>query len=168
MFDTMTVTKAAAGFLGAFLVLLLAKWGAEGIYHMGGHGGEASYVIETEDAGATEEVAEVSFEEMMAAADPAKGARVFKKCQACHKVEPGVNATGPSLFGVVGREVAAEAGFGYSGSMQEHGGSWTPEALNEFLAKPSAAVPGTAMSFAGLKKEKDRVDVIAYLDSLDD
>mgnify|MGYP000427206449 CR=1 FL=1 len=168
MFDTMTVTKAAAGFLGAFLVLLLAKWAAEGIYHMGGHGGEASYVIEIEDEGATEEVAEVSFDELMAAADPGKGAKVFKKCQACHKVEPGVNATGPSLYGVVGRTVAAEEGFGYSGSMQEHGGDWTPEALDEFLTKPSAVVPGTAMSFAGLKKQSDRVNLIAYLDSLDD
>ena len=166
MFDTMTVTKAAAGFLGAFLVLLLAKWAAEGIYHMGGHGGEASYVIETEDAGATEEVAEVSFEEMMASADAGKGAKVFKKCQACHKIEEGVNATGPSLYGVVGRQVASVAGFGYSGGMQAHGGDWTPEALNEFLTKPSAVVPGTAMSFAGLKKEQDRVNVIAYLESL--
>ena len=168
MFDTMTVTKAAAGFLGAFLVLLLAKWAAEGIYHMGGHGGEASYVIEIEDEGATEEVAEVSFDELMAAADPGKGAKVFKKCQACHKVEPGVNATGPSLYGVVGRTVAAEEGFGYSGSMQEHGGDWTPEALDEFLTKPSAVVPGTALSLARLKKQSDRVNLIAYLDSLDD
>ncbi|TDK42334.1 c-type cytochrome [Antarcticimicrobium luteum] len=166
MFDTMTVTKAAAGFLGAFLVLLLAKWAAEGIYHTGTHG-EASYVIETEDAGATEEVAEVSFDELMASADPAKGAKVFKKCQACHKIEPGANATGPTLYGVVGRTVASVDGFGYSAPMIDHGGDWTPEVLDEFLAKPSAAVPGTAMSFAGLKKQDDRVNVIAYLDSLD-
>ena len=96
-----------------------------------------------------------------------KGAKVFKKCQACHKVEPGVNATGPSLYGVVGRQVASEAGFGYSDAMKAHGGDWTPEALNEFLHKPSAAAPGTAMSFAGLPKIGDRADVIAYLDSLD-
>lgn len=167
MFDTMTVTKAAAGFLGAFLVLLLAKWAAEGIYHTAGHG-EAAYVIETASDEPAADEPEVSFEELYAAADVAKGAKVFKKCQACHKVEPGVNATGPSLFGVVGREVATEAGFGYSGAMAEHGGTWTPEELDHFLTKPSAAVPGTAMSFAGLKKESDRVDVIAYLDSLDD
>lgn len=166
MFDTMTVTKAAAGFLGAFLVLLLAKWAAEAIYHTEGHG-VASYVIETESAEPAEAAPEVSFEEMLASADVGKGAKVFKKCQACHKVEPGVNATGPSLYGVVGRQVASVDGFGYSGPMQAHGGDWTPEALNEFLTKPSAAVPGTAMSFAGLGKEADRVNVIAYLDSLD-
>ena len=168
MFDTMTVTKAAAGFLGAFLVLLLAKWAAEGIYHTGGHGEVASYVIEIEDEAAAEDVVEVSFDEMLAAADIGKGAKVFKKCQACHKIEDGANSTGPSLYGVVGRTVASIDGFGYSAPMTDHGGAWTPEVLDEFLTKPSAAVPGTAMSFAGLKKQKDRVNVIAYLDSLDD
>jgi len=168
MFDTMTVTKAAAGFLSAFLVLLLAKWAAEGIYHMGTHGGEASYVIDTgEDEGA-EEVVEISFDERLASADIDKGARVFRKCQACHKLEQGANATGPYLYGVVGREVATAEGFGYSGPMSEHGGTWTPEALNEFLTKPSNYVPGTSMSFAGLGKIDDRVNVIAYLDSLDE
>ncbi|MGD9864592.1 MAG: cytochrome c family protein [Pseudodonghicola sp.] len=166
MFDTMTVTKAAAGFLGAFLVLLLAKWAAEGIYHTQAHG-EASYVIETASDEPAEAAPEVSFDEMMASADVAKGAKVFKKCQACHKAEEGVNATGPSLYGVVGRPVASVAGFGYSAAMSGHGGDWTPEALNEFLTKPAAAVPGTAMSFAGLGKEADRVNLIAYLDSLD-
>lgn len=167
MFDTMTVTKAAAGLFGALLVLLLAKWAAEGIYHMGGHG-EAAYVIETEDGAASEEVAEVSFDELMAQADVGKGAKVFKKCQACHKLEDGANSTGPFLYGVVGRAVASVDGFGYSGAMADHGGDWTPEALDAFLAKPSAAVPGTAMSFAGLSKQADRVNLIAYLDSLDD
>ncbi|MDK3017002.1 c-type cytochrome [Pseudodonghicola flavimaris] len=166
MFDTMTVTKAASGVLGAFLVLLLAKWAAEGIYQTGTHGA-ASYVVETEtDAPATDEP-EMSFEEMLASADIGKGAKVFKKCQACHKIEPGANATGPSLFGVVGRQVASIGDFGYSSSMSEHGGAWTPEELDHFLTKPSDAVPGTAMSFAGLKKQADRVNVIAYLDSLD-
>ena len=167
MFDTMTVTKAAAGFLGAFLVLLLAKWAAEGIYHMDTHG-EASYVIDTGEEEAAEEVVEISFEERLAAADIDKGARVFRKCQACHKLEEGANATGPYLYGVVGRDIGAAEGFGYSGAMAEHGGTWTPEALNEFLTKPSDYVPGTSMSFAGLGKVDDRVNVIAYLDSLDD
>lgn len=166
MFDTMTVTKAASGFLGAFLALLLLKWAAEITYHTGGHG-EASYVVEAEPADAAEPEEEVSFEELMAGADTAKGAKVFKKCSACHKIEDGVNSTGPSLYGVVGRPVASAAGFGYSGAMTSHGGDWTPEALYEFLQKPSAVVSGTSMSFSGLKKEKDRVNLIAYLDSLD-
>lgn len=165
MFDTMTVTKAAAGVLGAFLVLLLAKWGAEGIYHTEVHGA-ASYVIETASDEPAEAAPEMSFEEMLASADVGKGAKVFKKCQACHKIEPGVNSTGPSLYGVVGRQVAAVSDFGYSAPMSEHGGAWTPENLDHFLTKPSAEVPGTAMSFAGLKKQADRVNVIAYLQSV--
>ena len=103
----------------------------------------------------------------MASADVGKGAKVFKKCSACHKIEDGVNSTGPSLYGVVGRPIASAAGFGYSASMADHGGDWTPEALNDFLTKPSDAIPGTSMSFSGLKKVGDRVNLIAYLDSLD-
>ena len=164
--DTMTLTKAVAAVCGAFLVLLLGKWAAEALYHSGGHG-EASYVIETATEETHEEVAEVSFDEMLATADIGKGAKVFKKCAACHKLEDGANATGPYLYGVVGRPRATAAGFGYSAAMSGKSGEWTPEELDAFLTKPSAAVPGTSMSFSGLKKEGDRVNVIAYLDSLD-
>lgn len=167
MFDTMTVTKAGAGLCGAFLAYLLIGWAADGVYSMGGHGDEPSYVIEVETAEAASDEPEVSFEELLAAADVDKGAKVFKKCAACHKLEAGANSTGPSLYGVVGRAVASEAGFGYSGPMTEKGGDWTAEALDVFLTKPSADVAGTSMSFAGLKKQKDRVNLIAYLDSLD-
>jgi cytochrome c len=167
MFDTMTLTKAAASICGAFLVLLLGKWAAEGLYHTDSHG-QASYVIEIETAEAASDEPEVSFEELMAAADVAKGAKVFKKCSACHKLEDGVNSTGPSLYGVVGRDIAAAAGFGYSGALTGlAGNAWTAEELDAFLAKPSAYASGTTMSFSGLKKQKDRVNLIAYLDSLD-
>jgi cytochrome c len=166
--DTMTLTKVTAASCGALLVLLLGKWAAEGIYHVESQG-EAAYVIAVESAGAgPEEAEEVNFEELMAAADLGKGAKVYKKCAACHKLEDGVNATGPYLFGVVGRAVATATGFGFSGAMTEKGGDWTAESLDAFLAKPKADVPGTSMSFSGLSKQGDRVNVIAYLDSLDD
>ena len=96
-----------------------------------------------------------------------KGAKVFKKCSACHKLEDGANGTGPYLYGVVGRPIGSASGFGYSSAMAAKGGDWTPEALDAFLLKPSADIPGTSMSFAGLKKQGDRVNLIAYLDSLD-
>lgn len=166
--DTMTLTKATAAVCGAFLVLLLGKWAADALYNVGGEEGEAAYVIEIEsNDGAQEEVVQVSFEELMANADIGKGAKVFKKCAACHKLSEGANATGPYLYGVVGRPVATAAGFGYSAAMSEKGGDWTAEDLDVFLTKPSAAVPGTAMSFSGLKKQADRINLIAYLDSLD-
>jgi len=168
--NTMTLTKVTAAICGSFLVLLLGKWVAEALYHVEGHG-EAAYVIETEsgdDAG-HEEVAEVSFDDMLAEADIGKGAKVYKKCAACHKIEDGVNAVGPSLYGIVGRAVASVSSFGgYSAPMKGKGGDWSPEALDTFLIKPSDDIPGTKMSFAGLKKQGDRVNLIAYLDSLDD
>lgn len=167
MFDTMTITKFAGGLLGMFLILLLGKWVAEEMYHVGGHG-EQAYVIEVEEAESNAEAEEVDFGTMLAEADLGKGAKVFKKCSACHKLEDGANSTGPYLYGVVGRDVASVDGFGYSAPMSGVEGDWTPEALNDFLTKPGAYVSGTSMSFAGLKKIKDRVNLIAYLDSLDD
>ena len=101
--DTMTSTKVVAGFCAAFLVFLLGKWAAEGIYHVGGHG-EQAYVIDTgvvESDGGGED--DVDFAALVAEADPDKGASVFRRCQACHRVEPGENITGPTLYGVVGR-----------------------------------------------------------------
>ncbi len=165
--DTMTLTKAAGGLIGALLVFLLGQWAAEALYHVESHG-EAAYVIETDEEEGADEEEEVSFAQLMADADPDSGARVFKKCAACHKLEKGENSTGPYLYGVVGREVASADGFGYSDPMKAHGGEWTPEELSEFLAKPSAVVPGTSMSFAGLNKVGDRVDVIAYLNDHSD
>jgi len=164
----MTLTKVVAALCGALLIFLLGKWAAEEMYHMGGHG-EASYVIEIESDEDTDmgSEAEVSFDELMAAADVAKGAKVFKKCGACHKLDDAVNSTGPYLYGVVGRSVGIADGFGYSAAVSGLGGEWTPERMSEFLTKPKAFAPGTTMSFAGLKKVSDRVNVIAYLDSLD-
>ena len=164
MFDTMTLTKATAGLCGAFLVFLLGKWVAEELYHVEAHG-EASYVIEVADAGGASEEAEVDFATVLAAADVDKGAKIFRKCSACHKVD-GTDATGPHLNGVVGRAQGSVAGFNYSGAIAGLGDVWTPEHLNEFLTKPSAYAPGTSMSFAGLKKVEERADLIAYLESL--
>ncbi|KEJ90935.1 c-type cytochrome [Sulfitobacter donghicola] len=163
--DTMTLTKVAAGVIGAWLVLLLAKWGGEGVYHPHAHG-EQSYVIEIEGAEPAEAEAEIPFEELMASASADKGAKVFRKCTACHKVEDGANATGPFLFNVVGRDIGAAAGFsGYSSGLAGKGEAWTIENLNGFLTKPSEWAPGTTMGFAGLKKPEDRANVIAYLQS---
>ena len=175
MFDTMTSTKVIGALCGSLLVLLLGKWAAEGLYSMGGGGhgeGEqhAAYVIATDAGGEEEAPAEEGpdFATLLANADVGKGAKVFGKCKACHKIEAGANATGPSLYGVVGRAIDAEPGFKYSGALEQVGDTWTPEALDHFLTNPKAAAPGTAMSFAGLKKAEDRADVIAYLDSIDD
>lgn len=166
MFDTMTLTKIAGGLLGAWLVLLLGKWAGEELYHAEAHGAP-SYTIEVAEA-EEEEAEEIDFAELIASADIDKGAKVFKKCSACHKVEDGANATGPHLYGIVGRDIAAVGEFGYSGTLAALEGDWTVEELSAFLEKPSNYAAGTTMGFAGLKKPADRANVIAYLDSLDD
>jgi cytochrome c len=95
--------------------------------------------------------------------DPAHGKQVFAKCQACHSLEAGVNKVGPSLHGVMGRE-SAKADFKYSEAMSNAHLNWTPETLDQYLANPRKMVPGTKMAFPGLPKEKDRADVISYLE----
>lgn len=172
MFDTMTMTKIVGGFCGAFLVFLLGNWAAESVYGggEGGHGEHAqAYVVPVEDAGAAAEpVAEgPSFEEAYAQADAAAGEGVFRNCRSCHSIEQGKNGTGPSLYGVVGRPVDSIADYSYSGALEQVVDVWSPDHLNSFLTDPKGFAPGTKMTFAGLNKIEDRVNLIAYLDSLD-
>ena len=173
--DTMLITKIVGTFCAAMLVLLCGNWAASAVYSVGGgaHGGHGDhgeehvvgYYIEVEDDGhsddAVEEVVDVAA--LMAAADPAKGEKVFGKCKSCHKLEDGANGTGPTLYGIVDNDIGTVAGFGYSGILQELPGDWTAEALFAFLGDPKGYAPGTKMSFAGLKKDGDRANLIAYL-----
>jgi len=103
----------------------------------------------------------------LAGGDPADGQRVFKKCKACHAVGDGAkNKVGPMLTGIVNNEIASVEGFKYSKAFlakKDEGLVWTMEALKAYLAKPKEFIPGTKMSFAGLKKEQQREDVIVYL-----
>jgi cytochrome c len=105
---------------------------------------------------------------LLAKADPAAGEALAKKqCVACHTFTDGGKAgVGPNLYGVVMGPRAHQEGFGYSAAMKAKGGEWDYEALNAWLRKPSAVVPGTRMAFAGLANEKQRADVIAYLRGL--
>lgn len=171
MFDTMTMTKALGAACGSLLVFLLGGWAAEAIYHPGGgHGdhAEQAYVIPTGDEEEVEVVEEEApdFTALLASADTGKGERVFNKCKACHKLDDGANGTGPHLFGLVGREKAVVAGFGYSDSLTGMDGAWTADNLNAFLENPKGYAPGTKMSFSGLKKIEDRANLIAYLDTI--
>ena len=95
--------------------------------------------------------------------DAAKGEKVYKKCKACHALEAGKNKVGPSLAGIVGQDAGMVEGFKYSPAMKESGLVWDDATLDAFLAKPKEVVPKTRMAFPGLKKEQDRLDVIAYL-----
>jgi cytochrome c len=108
-------------------------------------------------------------DKMLGMADVAQGERVFKKCAACHTVtQGGKNKSGPNLFGIIGKPVAATEGFKYSKALKEYGGEWTIERLDAFFTKPKAEVKGTRMSFGGLKKPKDRANLIAFLNANSD
>ena len=124
------------------------------------------YAIEGVEAEGEGGVAGPSLNTLLASADLEKGAKVFGKCKACHKLEDGANATGPYLFGIVNRPVDAAPGFSYSGAFAAVADVWSPEHLDGFLKDPKGFAPGTKMSFAGLKKPEDRANVIAYLESI--
>lgn len=124
-------------------------------------------------AGGAAAPAAVPIATLLATADAAAGEVVFKKCAACHTGDKGgANKVGPNLYGIVDRPVASHEGFGYSGAMKEfaQGGTvvWDYDHLNHFLLSPKALVKGTAMGFAGLKKDDERANVIAYLRTLAD
>ena len=107
----------------------------------------------------------------LAQGDADAGAKVFRKCRACHKVgDDAKNGVGPMLTGVVDNEIASVEGFNYSDAFlakKAEGLVWSAEVLDSYLTKPKDLIPGTKMSFPGLKKESQRADVIAYLMSFE-
>lgn len=102
------------------------------------------------------------------AADAAAGEQVFRRiCSTCHiATAEGRRGVGPTLFGVVGRKSGTVDGFRYSPANQAAGIVWTPEILDKYIANPREVVPGTSMTYAGLRNDADRANVIAYLQTL--
>ena len=96
--------------------------------------------------------------------DPVNGKRIFARCRACHTVERGgPNMTGPNLWSLFGRRAGSKSDYGYSDAMKAQTYAWDAAHLDTWLTAPAAAVPGTKMTFIGLDKPQERLDVIAYL-----
>ena len=132
---------------------------------------EPAYVIDIpEVAGGEVEVAEaMPVGQVMAMADMDLGAKVFKKCSSCHKIEDGnAHGLGPDLYGIVGRDIAGADGFAYSDALMEKEGPWDFAALDGFLEAPKKWAKGTKMGFAGLSKPEDRGSVIAWMNEQSD
>lgn len=95
--------------------------------------------------------------------DATAGRIEFNQCRSCHAVEAGMNRVGPSLHGIVGRTVGTEEGYRFSTAMAAAGGVWDEQHLYEFLEKPREFIPGTKMTYLGIKDSQRRADLIAYL-----
>lgn len=169
--NSFELNKILGAVLGTCLILLALNIGADAIFttekpEKPGY----NIVVAKVDSGQPEaKEAETPLPVLLAKASPEKGERVAKQCAACHNFQKGAGPKiGPDLWNVVGRPVAAHDQFKYSPAMKEKGGEWTFENLSSFLTDPRRAVPGTSMTFAGLKNPEQRADVLAYLRTLAD
>ena len=97
------------------------------------------------------------------AADAAKGKKVFNKCKACHSLKAGKNKVGPHLSGIFGREAGSVEGYKYSKAMKASGIVWGEEEIAAYVASPRKYIPKNKMAFAGLKKQADIDNLMAYL-----
>jgi cytochrome c len=169
--ESFEINKILGALLGTCLVLVAMHIASGAIFTPtvpAKPGYEIAVKAESQPAaGGPAAPAEQPIENLLASASVEHGAQVAKQCEVCHNVQEDQGPkVGPDLYGVVGRKVASVAGFNYSAPLKAKGGTWTFDALNKWLTDPRADVPGTAMTFAGLTHEKQRADVIAYLNTL--
>jgi cytochrome c len=163
----------AAVLMVALLVIGLGKI-ADGVFHVKkpknpGYKVEVESQLTSGTTQAAKVVEKIDIAAIMALGDVTSGEKIFKKCAACHSINKGgKNKIGPALYNVVGRAVGGVNDYKYSKALASYGKEWTFEELNGFLQKPASYLKGTKMSYAGLRKEKDRASVIKYLNQNSD
>ncbi|HEY7845411.1 MAG TPA: cytochrome c family protein [Bradyrhizobium sp.] len=172
--DSFELNKIIGAVLASCIVLLVTSFTASALFapKLPEKPGFAIAAKATEAAGKEAAKAEPSepIEKLLQTASAEKGQAAAKVCQTCHTFEKnGPNRVGPNLYGIVGdHRGEGRGGFNFSAAMKAKGGTWTYDDLNKFLTNPKAFIPGTAMGFAGIQKDSQRADVIAYLRTLSD
>jgi cytochrome c len=171
--NSFELNKILGAILGCCLITLALNITAGAIFspHKPAKPGYAIAVKEKSGAGAeAKKEPEKPIAVLLAHASAEKGQATAKQCQACHTFEKGgPNRVGPNLWNIVGDERGqGRGGFNFSSAMKSKGGKWTYEELNKFLTNPRGYIPGTNMTFAGLSRDSQRADVIAYLRTLSD
>ena len=168
--DSFEWNKIIGAVLGTAIFIFVVRVVAENIYEPE-KPAKPGYIVEgvvenPAGGGAAAPVEEAlpDWGTVLAKADVAAGKATSSKCEACHDLSSAkTTKIGPPLFGVVDRPRASIAGFSYSGAMKAKGGTWTYDELFKFLKSPGAYITGTKMSFAGISKADDRVNLIAFL-----
>jgi len=169
--DSFEWNKIIGAVLGTAIFIFVVRQVAEVIYEPevpAKPGYVVEGVVENAAGPAAAPVAEVipDWGTVLPAADIAAGKTVSVKCEQCHDLSKGgPNKIGPNLYGVVDRPRATHPGFDYSGAMKSKNDPWTYDELFKYLKSPQGYVPGTKMTFAGLPREQDRINLIAYLRS---
>jgi len=172
--DSFELNKIIAAVLMVVLLVIGLGKIADGVFHVKkpknpGYQVEVESQLISGTSQATEVVEKIDIVVIMALGDVASGEKIFKKCVACHSINKGGrNKIGPALYNVVGRAVGGVDNYKYSKTLATYGKEWTFEELNGFLTKPSVYLKGTKMSYAGLRKEKDRASIIKYLNQNSD
>jgi cytochrome c len=168
--DSFEWNKIIGAVLGTAIFIFVVRLVAEKIYEPekpAKPGYAVEGVAETAAGGGTAAPVEETMPDwgtVLPAADVAGGKTLSTKCEQCHDLtKGGPNKIGPNLFGVVDRPRASHEGFSYSAAMKGKPGNWTYDELFKFIKAPGVYIPGTKMSFAGLRSEKDRINLIAYL-----